>query len=377
MNPESCYAYWDVILTTEQGMDAIRDVFIFVEDDCELEIDIIDNNGNPGDEGQEKKLGEILVERGELDPEGIQATLAAQKRFGEILVDKGLVSPDIVQSALVEQQHVKELRQERQNQEAAASIRVPAEKLDILVNLVGELVTIQARLTQTATGRQDSELEAIAEEVERLTGELRDNALNIRMLPIGSTFSKFKRLVRDLSNELGKEIEMTTEGAETELDKTVIEKLNDPLVHLIRNCIDHGIESPGLRETVGKPRQGTVHLAAIHAGDSVLITISDDGAGLDQELIRVKAVENGLISAAAELSEKELFAQIFAPGFSTAKKVTSVSGRGVGMDVVKRAIDALRGRHLDQQLSRRRDDDQHQDPADAGDHREPARENRC
>jgi len=318
INPESCYTYWDVILTTGQGMDAIRDVFIFVEDDCELEIDITDNSGNPGGEGQEKKLGEILV-------------------------DKGLVSPDIVQLALVEQRHVKELRQERQNQEAAASIRVPADKLDILVNLVGELVTIQARLTQTATNRQDTELEAIAEEVERLTGELRDNALNIRMLPIGSTFSKFKRLVRDLSNELGKEIEMTTQGAETELDKTVIEKLNDPLVHLIRNCIDHGIETPGLREAAGKPRQGTVHLAATHAGDSVVLTISDDGAGLDQEMIRAKAIENGLISAAAELSEKELFAQIFAPGFSTAKSVSSVSGRGVGMDVVKRAIDALRG----------------------------------
>jgi len=343
MNPESCYTYWDVILTSGQGMDAIRDVFIFVEDDCELEIDMIDNSGNPGGEGEGRKLGEILVERGELDCEDIRTTLAAQKRFGEILVDKGLVSPDIVQSALVEQRHVKELRQERQNQEAAASIRVPADKLDILVNLVGELVTIQARLTQTATNRQDTELEAIAEEVERLTGELRDNALNIRMLPIGSTFSKFKRLVRDLSNELGKEIEMTTEGAETELDKTVIEKLNDPLVHLIRNCIDHGIEAPGLREAAGKPRQGTVHLAATHAGDSVVLTISDDGAGLDQEMIRAKAIENGLISATAELSEKELFAQIFAPGFSTAKSVTSVSGRGVGMDVVKRAIDALRG----------------------------------
>ncbi len=343
LDPETCYIYWDVILTSGRGIDAIRDVFIFVEDDCEINIDVIED-GIPGDEGCDKKLGEILVERGDLAPDDMHEIIATQKRFGEILVDKGLVTPESVQTALVEQRYVKEVRKERQKLEAAASIRVPAEKLDILVNLVGELVTIQARLTQTANGRQDSELETIAEEVERLTGELRDNALNIRMLPIGSTFSKFKRLVHDLSNELGKQIEMTTAGAETELDKTVIEKLNDPLVHLIRNSIDHGIESPDSRQSVGKPRLGTIQLAATHSGDSVLITITDDGAGLDKEVIRAKAIEKGLITATAELTEKEIFAQIFAPGFSTAKKVTNVSGRGVGMDVVKRAIDALRGR---------------------------------
>ena len=179
--------------------------------------------------------------------------------------------------------------------------------------------------------------------MERLTSELRDNALGIRMLPIGTTFSKFKRLVHDLSRELGKEIEMTTDGAETELDKNILEKLNDPLVHLIRNCIDHGIEMPEARKAAGKPGKGTVHLGAVHSGDSVLISITDDGAGLDREAIRAKAVEKGLISAGVELSDREIFAQIFAPGFSTAKQVTSVSGRGVGMDVVKRAIDALRG----------------------------------
>jgi two-component system chemotaxis sensor kinase CheA len=343
IDPEGCYIYWNILLTTSEGINAIRDVFIFVEDDCELKIDLIDDGGNVDGESDYKKLGEILVERGDLSPDDMRAILATQKRFGELLVDQGIVPPETVHSALVEQKHVKNVRQERQSQETAASIRVPAEKLDILVNLVGELVTIQARLSETATGRDDSELIVIAEEVERLTCELRDNAMNIRMLPIGSTFSKFKRLVHDLSLELGKEIEMSTEGAETELDKTVIERLNDPLVHLIRNSIDHGIEHPEKREQNGKPRQGTVHLGAVHSGDSVLITIRDDGAGLDKDAIRAKAVEKGLISASAELSEKEIFSQIFAPGFSTASKVTSVSGRGVGMDVVKRAIDALRG----------------------------------
>ncbi|UFS71324.1 chemotaxis protein CheA [Geomonas sp. RF6] len=343
MNPEGCYVYWDIVLTTDQGVNAIRDVFIFVEDDCEIRIEeIADHGASVADDGY-KKLGEILVERGDITAEAMAEVLGQQKRFGELAVSQGIIPEAKVQSALVEQRHIKEVRQEKQSQEAATSIRVPAERLDVLVNLVGELVTVQARLSQTAIERDDVELSAIAEEVERLTSELRDSALNIRMLPIGSTFSKFKRLVRDLSSELGKEIEMTTDGAETELDKTVIEKLNDPLVHLIRNSIDHGIELPEARVAAGKPRHGTVHLAAVHSGDSVLITIKDDGAGLDKEAIRAKAVEKGIIPAAAELSEKELFNLIFAPGFSTAKKLSSVSGRGVGMDVVKRAIEALRG----------------------------------
>jgi two-component system chemotaxis sensor kinase CheA len=305
------------------------------------------DDGSMEVEGDYKKLGEILVERGDISREDMEKVLSLQKRFGELAMATGIVTSDEVQSALVEQQHVKEVRQERQVQQggadAATSIRVPADKLDALVNLVGELVTVQARLSQTALSKRDADLVNIAEEVERLSAELRDNALNIRMLPIGSTFSKFKRLVRDLSNELGKEMELTTEGAETELDKTVIERLNDPLVHLIRNSIDHGIEGPEERMAAGKPRSGKVHLTAVHSGDSVLISIIDDGAGLDKEAIRAKAVERGLIQPNAELSDKEIFSQIFAPGFSTAKKVTSVSGRGVGMDVVKRAIDALRG----------------------------------
>ena len=344
IQPECCYVNWDIIVTTSRGRDAIEDVFIFVSDDCEISCELIDDSKTDMEDGY-KKLGEILVERGDISKEDMDKILSMQKRFGELAVATGIVTTDEVQSALVEQQYVKEVRQERQVQQvdAGSSIRVPADKLDALVNLVGELVTVQARLSQTAMSRRDAELVTIAEEVERLSSELRDNALNIRMLPIGSTFSKFKRLVRDLSNELGKEIEMTTEGADTELDKTVIERLNDPLVHLIRNSIDHGIESPQERVAAGKPRHGTVRLSAVHSGDSVLISIIDDGAGLDREAIRAKALERGLIQPNVELSDKEIFAQIFAPGFSTAKTVTSVSGRGVGMDVVKRAIDALRG----------------------------------
>jgi two-component system, chemotaxis family, sensor kinase CheA len=254
--------------------------------------------------------------------------------------EKGPIDNDKVQTALAEQQ---DAREQRQGADAASSIRVATGKLDSLVNLVGELVTVQARLSQTALTLGNSELQSIAEEVERLTADLRDNAMSIRMLPIGTTFSKFKRVVRDLSAELGKEIDLTTDGAETELDKTVIEKLGDPLVHIIRNSIDHGIERPDERMAAGKPRRGTIHLSALHSGAHVLIRVQDDGAGLDAETIRAKAVERGLLRIDAEITEQDLWLFILAPGFSTAKQVTGISGRGVGMDVVKRSIDAIRG----------------------------------
>jgi len=211
------------------------------------------------------------------------------------------------------------------------------------VNLVGELVTVQARLTQFSAKKNDPDLVGIAEEVERLSAELRDISMGIRMLPIGTTFAKFKRLVRDLSAELKKDIAFIMEGEETELDKTVIDRLSDPLVHLIRNSIDHGIESPDTRLAAGKTAQGTIRLSAEHSGAHVLISIADDGAGLDAEVIRAKAVEKGIITAEETLSEQELHSLIFAPGFSTAKNVTSVSGRGVGMDVVRSNIESLGG----------------------------------
>jgi two-component system chemotaxis sensor kinase CheA len=343
IDPEKCYVFWDILLTTDRGMDSIKDVFIFVQEDSQIEISVIEEQGGPGDNPSYKKLGEIMVERGDLSADAMRDILSQQKRFGEILLEQGLVNPSQIQSALVEQEHVREVLQKRQNADTASSVRVPSEKLDKLVDLVGELVTVQAHLSQISATRMDQQMTTIAEEVEHLTNELRDTALNIRMMPIGATFSKFKRLVRDLSAELGKEIEMVTEGAETELDKTVIERLNDPLVHLLRNSIDHGIEQPEIRREKGKPAQGTLLLTAVHSGDSVLVTIQDDGAGLNREAILNKAIEKGLLPAGADPPDKEVFSLIFAPGFSTAKKVTGVSGRGVGMDVVKRAIDSLRG----------------------------------
>ncbi|MBU2547729.1 MAG: chemotaxis protein CheA, partial [Proteobacteria bacterium] len=315
-DPEACYTYWDVILTTARGIDAIKDVFIFVEDDCDLNIDVIDEQGRFEEEASYKRLGEILIERGDLTAADLEKTLVSQRHIGEMLVEAGVVTPDRVQSALLEQQHVREVREQRQRKADVTSIRVPSDRLDKLVDLVGEMVTVQARLSQTAAGRDDPSLLLIAEEVERLTAELRDNAMSTRMVPIGTLFSKFRRLVRDLSNELGKDLEMVTEGEETELDKTVIERLNDPLVHLIRNSIDHGIELPEVRRASGKPPQGTLRISAVHSGANVLIQIQDDGAGLDLERIRARAVERKLIGAEAQLSDRETFDLIFSPGFS-------------------------------------------------------------
>lgn len=340
MDPELCYTFWDIMLTTAAGENAIRDVFIFVDDLSELTITAVDQPQKPS---AEKRIGEILVARGDLDEQRLNTALNTQKRIGEVMVEQGITTESEIKSALVEQQHVQTVRKRRQETETASSIRVSSEKLDSLVDLVGELVIVQARLSQEAIKRNDADLLLIAEEVERLSAELRDNAMGIRMLPIGTTFARFKRLVRDLSTELDKDIAFNTDGADTELDKTVIEKLGDPLVHLIRNSIDHGIESPQDRLAAGKPAQGTIHLSAQHSGAYVLIRVDDDGAGLDAERIRAKAIERGLISRDAVLNEKEIFALTLAPGFSTAQNVTNVSGRGVGMDVVSRSIETLGG----------------------------------
>ncbi|MTJ81851.1 MAG: chemotaxis protein CheA [Telmatospirillum sp.] len=332
LNPLHCYLTWDVVLTTAQPRDAIEDVFIFVLDDTDLRIEQV--------KPDQERIGEILVDRGDIEPDTLEKVAAAQHKLGELLVEGGAVSEERVRSALAEQKHV---RQEGEAGKAAGSIRVPAERLDDLMDQVGELVIAHARLKQLIAGSTDLQIKSVTEEIERLSNGLRDTAMGIRMVPIGTLFSRFRRLVRDLSQEQAKDIVLTMAGEETELDKTMIERLNDPLVHIIRNSLDHGLERSEERVAAGKSPQGTVHLSARHAGTQVLISIKDDGRGLDRDRIRAKAEEQGLIQPGARLSEPELFQLIFQPGFSTAKAVTSLSGRGVGMDVVKRTIDSLRG----------------------------------
>ncbi len=344
LDTESCHLAWDLILISDQDKNMVEDVFIFVQEDWELSIEIIDQDSAWIDEQDEKTVGEILVERGEATAQEVEQALSQQKRTGEVLTEIGEVTPEKVKAALAEQEMVRNAHNKRKARESTVNVKVPADKLDSLMDLVGELVIAQERLKESAGSLVDMELSSVAEEIERLTTDLRDNTLSLRMLPIGTTFARFRRLVRDLANDLNKEIDLVTEGAETELDKTVIDSLGDPLVHLIRNCIDHGIELPEVREKAGKPRKGTVHLSAVHSESQVVIKIKDDGAGLDARAIHAKAIERGVLTAESEVTPQDLYNLIFDAGFSTAKTVSNVSGRGVGMDVVRRSIESLRGK---------------------------------
>jgi two-component system chemotaxis sensor kinase CheA len=340
LDTEICHIAWDVVVTTGHSRETIEDVFMFMRDDMELDITPI---------VAPARLGEILIDRGDVPSDALAEALEKQVRIGDLLVGAGVASGDHVASALAEQKHMRrkadtEIAAEKvAAAKANASLRVPAERLDELMDRVGELVIAQARLNQIASASGDASLKTIAEELERLSSGLRDTTMGIRMVPIGTIFGRFRRLIHDLARDLKKEIEFVTSGEETELDKTVIERLADPLVHVIRNAVDHGIETPAERVRAGKPAKGTVRLSALHAGGEVAITIADDGAGLNANRIRAKAEEAGLIAPDARVTDQELYQFLFHPGFSTAREVTALSGRGVGMDVVKRTIEGLRG----------------------------------
>ena len=341
-NPEVCYIKWDIYLTTEKGLNDINDVFIFLDSRSKVDIKKISDWQSVLDDGDSRKIGEILIDKGLITADQLDEILQSRKKIGEILVEKGVVSNSEVKSALEEQKVSNTLKQNLSTG-GTSTIRVQSSKLDSLVDAVGELVTAQARLSQLAGQDKSSALMSLAEQIERLTSDLRDNTMSLRMVPIGTTFSRFKRLVRDLSTSLDKDIQLVTKGGDTELDKNVIEKLNDPLVHLIRNSIDHGIESAEVRKKAGKDPEGSIILDAHYTGANVQLQIRDDGQGLNKEAIYKKAVEREVISPDAVLSDEEIYNLIFMPGFSTAKSVTSVSGRGVGMDVVRKQIDALNG----------------------------------
>jgi len=236
------------------------------------------------------------------------------------------------------------------------TVRVDVDRLDQLMNLVGELVINRTRISDIAAtltraiGNGNATLGALAKELAesaallgRTTNEIQESIMKVRMIPIGTVFERFPRLVRDLARSLNKEVELVVEGAETDLDKTIVDHVGEPLLHLVRNCIDHGIEDPGLRESRGKPRTGTIRLGAFHEGNQIIIEIEDDGAGIDLQRVRGRAIEMGLLAESEQRSDRELMQLICAPGFSTADRVDAVSGRGVGMDVVKRTVLGLKG----------------------------------
>jgi len=305
LDPRDIHLAWDVTLKTEKPRSDIEDVFIFVMDDMALDIT------------------EVAV-----DP---PAT--------------ALVDMPVAKAVVVTEREAPAVQAANDSKQAksAENVRVPAERLDEMMDRVGELVIAQSRLTQLAGTAADLGLRSVSEEIERLSGELRDTMMVLRMMPVASLFSRFRRLVHDLSRETGKEIELITEGESTEVDKTVIDRLADPLVHLVRNSIDHGLEQPEERLTAGKEAKGKVILSAHQTGGEVIITIKDDGRGINRERVRAKAEASGIIQPGATLTDQDLLQLIFQPGFSTAQAVTNLSGRGVGMDVVKKTVEALRG----------------------------------
>lgn len=308
LDPTDCHLAWHVTLLGDIPREAIEDVFIFVMDDMEI---VLEPLGPPAAADTAVPLN--------IDTPGATAQGGMSTEAGETGSDRPATRV------------------------AGESIRIPAERLDILMDRVGELVIAQSRLSQLAHQDGGVALRSVSEEIERLSGELRDTMMGLRMVPVGTLFGRFRRLIHDLARETGKAIELVTDGEATEVDKTIIERLFDPLVHIVRNSCDHGLEAVEERRTAGKAEVGTVRLSAHQAGGEVVITIADDGRGIDRARVRAKAEANGLIAPGQVLTDGELLGLIFAPGFSTAAQVTSLSGRGVGMDVVKRTLEALRG----------------------------------
>ncbi|MBN8238333.1 chemotaxis protein CheA [Marinobacter hydrocarbonoclasticus] len=300
---------FEVLLNTASSRTEIKDVFEFAGDLFEILVEAQDTNDSP-------------------DQVTTDLTSSEDQH------------PDIESSPSPDEPA--ESQQERRKK-PVQHLRIQADKLDNLINLVGELVIASATVSLDAERTGDASARETAANLNLLVEEIRDSSLDLRMVPIGETFQRFQRVVRDVSTELGKDIDLVITGAETELDKTVVEKIADPLTHLVRNACDHGVELPDIRLAKGKSTRGTVHLNAYHESGAVVIEVGDDGSGLDRDRLLTKAVEKGLVKPDVTLSDREVFNLIFEPGFSTVEKVTNLSGRGVGMDVVRRNIEALRG----------------------------------
>ncbi len=345
LDPEGAYLAWRVELSTTQDIASIEELFEFVVDDCELDISL----SRTGASGEEP--GSASIPPVEVEPETPSAPLAADPaRNGENSPGGGRAAKDEAQSPGTPPaaQEAEKTRSEPGRVEAAApTIRVDLERVDRLINLVGELVINQAMLSQRvmeAGLARSSSVAAGLGALEQLTREIQEGVMAIRAQPVKPLFQRMSRIVRELTDATGKSVRLRTEGEATEVDRTVIERLADPLTHMIRNAVDHGVETPEVRAAAGKPSQGEVKLSAAHRSGRIVIEVSDDGAGINRPRVRAIAVKKELISADAQLSDGEIDNLLFLPGFSTAATISNISGRGVGMDVVKRSIQALGGR---------------------------------
>lgn len=340
--PTTCYTSWDIIMRTNRPITDVNNVFIFVMDENEISVADISSQYKEGVDLTlaEKPIGEILVEKGLVTQSDVEEALKEHKTTGQALVEKGKVSRDAVEKMALAQSQSRKIAK-------SSTIRVDTDKLDKLVNLVGEMVISVARMSQCASDILDTALSrsllGAISALERISRDLQEQVMRVRMVPVEGTFNRFRRVVRDLSFELGKKIEIKMSGTETELDKNVIEQISDPLKHMIRNSIDHGIEMPEERRQIGKAEIGVIWLKAFQREGNIFIEISDDGKGIDKKSVLAKAIEKGQAEAGKSYSDKEIFDMLFAPGLSTSENVSELSGRGVGMDVVKRNIEDLRG----------------------------------
>lgn len=340
IDPHTNYLSYDLVLRTKYNQDAIRDVFIFVIDDNHIEISDISQRfvDDVDMELADKKIGEILVDEGIVDEEEVERIAREHRKIGEEIVAKTSVKKEQVQRILRK-------KQKSQKVQIASTIRVKTDKLDKLINLIGEMVISVSRITMIAQETGNKDIINSTLELNRISRDLQEQIMMVRMVPLESTFKRFYRVVRDLANSQKKNIELHISGEETELDKTMIEQIADPLKHMVRNSVDHGVESPQDRIKAGKPEKGNIWMRAYQEEGNVVIEIEDDGRGIDTTAVYKKAFSKGLTKKNRDqVTEEEIYSFLFLPGFSTAQQVTEISGRGVGMDVVKKNIESLKGR---------------------------------
>ena len=326
LDPEECNISWDLVLVSDASESTVREIFSWVEEDCELEL-------SPLAKPKKKKKPKVATP--------VSASTPAVVETKEVIAPVIVPPPTtVVKKASSESDSAKNAPK------ASSSIRVDTDKIDTLINMVGEVVITQSMLGligENFTMDKVGQLKRGLAQLERHTRDLQQSVMNIRMLPISFVFSRFPRLVHDISTKLNKKITLKLVGENTEVDKAVVELINDPLVHLIRNSLDHGIEMPAERIAAGKTETGTIELKAYHRGGHIVIEIIDDGRGMDKSKLLAKAIEKGLVEESAIMTDKQILELIFMPGFSTAEQLSDISGRGVGMDVVRRNIQSLGG----------------------------------